>query len=106
VIAISNSFYQNYTAVAAVTVTSHVTVDPLTVVAVIFVLPSALPTIFPCFGVTVAIVGSLEVKVTVLSSAFSGKTVAVNVSFAPTTSDNVVLFNVTLVGAITLLFWL
>lgn len=86
--------------------TSQVAVLPFAVVPVIFVLPSALPTTFPCFGVTVAIVGSLEVKVTVLSSASSGKTVAVNVSFAPTASDNVVLFNVTLLGAITLLFWL
>jgi hypothetical protein len=62
------------------------------------VVPAALPTTLPCLGVTVAIVGSLEVKVTVLSSASAGRTVAVSVSFAPTTSDNVVLFNVTPVG--------
>ncbi len=79
--------------------TSQVTVNPLEVVPIIVVVPSALPTTLPCFGVTVAIVGSLEVKVTVLSSAFSGVTVAVNVSLAPTVSDNVVLFNVTPVGA-------
>ena len=62
-------------------------------------MPAALPTTLPCLGVTVAIVGSLEVKVTVLSSASSGRTVAVNVSAPPTAKLIVVLSNVTPVGS-------
>lgn len=50
---------------------------------------------------TVAMVESLDDHVTFLFVAFAGKTLAVRVSFAPATSDNVVLLSVTLVGLIT-----
>lgn len=62
--------------------------------------PAFTATTFPLVS-TVAMVESLDDHVTVLSVASAGKTVAVRVSFAPTTSDNVVLLSATLSGLIT-----
>lgn len=67
---------------------------------VISVVPAFTATTFPLVS-TVAMVESLDDHVTVLSVASAGKTVAVRVSFAPTTSDNVVLLSATLSGLIT-----
>ena len=75
--------------------TSHVAVLPFTVVAVTVVAPTLIAVTFPCTGVTVAIVSSLEVNLTDLSIAVSGDTAADNVSVAPTVSVAVVLFKVT-----------
>ena len=75
--------------------TSHVAVLPFTVVAVTVVAPTLIAVTFPCTGVTVAIVSSLEVNWTDLSVAVSGDTAADNVSVAPTVSVAVVLFKVT-----------
>lgn len=61
-------------------------------------LPSAMMLTSPCAD-TVAIVSSVDNQVTVLSAALAGATVATSVSFPPTSRDNVVLFNVTPVGA-------
>lgn len=85
--------------VGALTVTVAVAVTPLTVVAVIVALPAFTALTEPCLGVTVAISGLSEVKVTDLSSASSGTTVAVSVSLAPSTRVNADLFNVTPDGA-------
>lgn len=82
--------------------TSHVAVLPFTVVAVTVVAPTLIAVTFPCTGVTVAIVSSLEVNLTDLSVAVFGDTVADNVSVAPTVSVAVVLFKVTPDGAILL----
>ena len=82
--------------------TSHVAVLPFTVVAVTVVAPTLIAVTFPCTGVTVAIVSSLEVNLTDLSVAVSGDTAADNVSVAPTVSVAVVLFKVTPDGAILL----
>ena len=79
--------------------TSHVAVLPFTVVAVTVVAPTLIAVTFPCTGVTVAIVSSLEVNLTDLSVAVSGDTVADNVSVDPTVSVAVVLFKVTPDGA-------
>ena len=73
---------------------------PSTVFTVIFVVPALTATTLP-FVSTVAIVESTADHVTFLFVAFAGKTVAVRVSFAPTTSDNVVLLSATLSGLIT-----
>ena len=73
---------------------------PSTVLTVISVVPALTATTFPLVS-TVAMVESLDDHVTFLFVASAGKTVAVKVSFAPTTSDNVVLLSVTLVGLIT-----
>jgi len=84
-----------------VTVSAHsALLFPSTVFTVIFVVPALTATTLP-FVSTVAMVESLDDHVTFLFVAFAGKTVAVRVSFAPTTSDNVVLLSVTLVGLIT-----
>ncbi len=61
--------------------------------------PAETAVTLPWTGVTVATAASLEEYVTVLSLAFSGLTVAVNISEAPISRDNVSLFNVTPVGA-------
>ena len=82
--------------------TSHVAVLPFTVVAVTVVAPVLIAVTFPCTGVTVAIVSSLEVNLTDLSVAVSGDTAADNVSVAPTVSVAVVLFKVTPDGSIPL----
>ena len=82
--------------------TLHVAVLPFTVVAVTVVAPTLIAVTFPCTGVTVAIVSSLEVNLTDLSVAVSGDTVADNISVAPTVSVAVVLFKVTPDGAILL----
>ncbi len=79
--------------------TSHVAVLPFTVVAVTVVAPTLIAVTFPCTGVTVAIVSSLEVNLTDLSVAVFGDTVADNVSVDPTVSVAVVLFKVTPDGA-------
>ncbi len=73
---------------------------PSTVLTVISVVPALTATTFPLVS-TVAMVESLDDHVTFLFVAFAGKTVAVRVSFAPTTSDNVVLLSATLSGLIT-----
>ncbi len=73
---------------------------PSTVFTVIFVVPALTATTLPVV-LTVAIVESADDHVTFLFIAFAGKTVAVRVSFAPTTSDNVVLLSATLSGLIT-----
>lgn len=65
----------------------------------IVAVPAATAVTLPCFGVTVAISGLLELYVTVLSAASDGVTVATSVSFAPCARDNVVLLSVTPVGA-------
>lgn len=67
---------------------------------VISVVPALTATTFPLVS-TVAMVESLDDHVTFLFVAFAGKIVATRVSVAPTTSDNVVLLSVTLVGLIT-----
>lgn len=67
---------------------------------VISVVPALAATTFPLVS-AVAMVESLDDHATFLFVAFAGKTVAVRVSFAPATSDNVVLLSVTLVGLIT-----
>lgn len=74
--------------------TSHVAVLPFTVVAVTVVAPVLIAVTFPCTGVTVATVTSLEVNWTDLSVESVGATVADNVSVAPTASVAVVLFKV------------
>ncbi len=70
---------------------------PLTVpqVAVIVVWPRATPVTIP-FSSTVAIVGSLELHVTVLSVALSGNTLAVKVTLSPTISSADSALSVTL----------
>lgn len=73
---------------------------PSTVLTVISVVPALTATTFPLVS-TVAMVESLDDHVTFLFVAFAGKIVATRVSVAPTTSDNVVLLSVTLVGLIT-----
>ena len=73
---------------------------PSLVVTVISALPSLTADTLPAVS-TVAIVISLDFQATVLSVAVSGVIVAVKVSFAPTTSEVVVLFNATLIGLIT-----
>lgn len=73
---------------------------PSLVVTVISAVPALTPETFPVES-TPAIVALLDFHVTVLSVASAGKTVAVRVSFAPTTSDNVVLLSATLSGLIT-----
>ncbi len=73
---------------------------PSTVLTVISVVPALTATTLP-FASTVAIVESTADHVTFLFVAFAGKTVAVKVSVAPTTSDNVVLLSATLSGLIT-----
>ncbi len=67
---------------------------------VISVVPALTATTFPLVS-TVAMVESLDDHVTFLFVAFAGKIVAARVSVDPTTSDNVVLLSVTLVGLIT-----
>ncbi len=79
--------------------TLHVAVLSFEVVAVIVAVPAFTAVTFPCTGVTVVIVSSLEVNLTDLSVAVSGDTVADNVSVAPTVSVAVVLFKVTPDGA-------
>ncbi len=73
---------------------------PSLVVTVISAVPALRAATLPVVS-TVATAVSLDFQITVLSDAFAGETVAVNVSFAPTTSEVVVLFNATLVGLIT-----
>ncbi len=73
---------------------------PSTVLTVISVVPALTATTFPLVS-TVAMVESLDDHVTFLFVAFAGKIVAARVSVDPTTSDNVVLLSVTLVGLIT-----
>jgi multisubunit Na+/H+ antiporter MnhF subunit len=70
------------------------------VLTVISVVPALTATTFPLVS-TVAMVESLDDHVTFLFVAFAGKIVAARVSVDPTTSDNVVLLSVTLVGLIT-----
>ena len=77
----------------AVTVTSHVAVLPLTVVAVIVAVPGAIAVTVP--SETVAALVLLLVHVTVLSDASEGKTVAVRVSIFPGSRVRVVLLRVT-----------
>ena len=72
------------------------------VVAVMVAVPSATAVTFPWTGVTVAMAVSVDANCTDLSSASEGKTVADRVSVAPTSRDNVVLFNVTPEGAMLL----
>ncbi len=67
---------------------------------VISVVPAFTATTLPVV-LTVAIVESADDHVMFLFVAFAGKTVAVRISFAPTTSDNVVLLSATLSGLIT-----
>lgn len=76
----------------------QVAVKPLPVVAVMVAEPAAIPLTVPCLGVTVAIAGSLEVKVTVWSAS-AGSIVATNTSEAPCSRVSVDLFNVTPDGA-------
>jgi hypothetical protein len=71
----------------------QVAVLPLAVVAVMFASPLVIAVTTP--SATVAIAGTLLVHVMVLSAALSGVTVAVNVSFLPTTSLSVGLLSVT-----------
>lgn len=94
----------NYSPAGSVTVTVHSATRPLTVLARILTVPAFTPVTFPALGVTDAINGSADSNVTVLSSASTGVTVAVNVSDAPTSRDNVDLLSVIFVG--TTLFFL
>ncbi len=73
----------------ALTVTVHVAVSPFAVDAVIVAFPSLTAVTDP-FSSTVAISGSLDVHVTVLSEAFSGSMVAVIVFVSPSVSERVV----------------
>ncbi len=73
---------------------------PSTVFTVIFVVPALTATTLP-FVSTVAMVESTADQATFLFVVFAGRTVATSVSFAPTTSDNVVLLSATLSGLIT-----
>ena len=84
------------------TLTLTVVVSPLTVLAVITAEPFPTAVIFP--PLTVATVLSLVVHETVLFVASLGATVAVIVSELPSKSEIEVLFNVMLVGLITLIF--
>ena len=73
---------------------------PVLVVTVMSAVPALRAATLPVVS-TVATAVSLDFQITVLSDALAGKTVDVNVSFAPTASDNVVLFNETLAGLTT-----
>lgn len=88
----------NYSPAGSVTVTSHSATRPFTVLARILTFPAFTPTTLPALGVTVAVNGSADSNVTVLSSASEGSTVAVKVSEAPISRDNVDLLSVIFVG--------
>lgn len=86
-----------------VTVTVHSSFNPLLVVAVIFTVPDLTPVTLPEASTVAIALLSVE-NVTVLSSAFSGNTVATRDADFPTSNERVFLLRVMLVARTTRFF--